>query len=84
MTESNKTEYIQLMVDWRLSRGTGPQTERLVRGLKEMLPTAYLNPFDAQELEWVIAGTAVIDIEDWKNNTKYWGGIIYNYLLILY
>lgn len=70
------------MVDWRLSRGTGPQSERLVRGLREMLPSAYLDPFDAQELEWVIAGTAVIDIEDWKKNTRYMGGMYMVHFLL--
>ena len=35
----------------------------------------YLSEFDSQELEWVIAGTAEIDMDDWKNNTSYWGGV---------
>ncbi len=65
---------MNLMIQWRVSRGTGPQTESLVKGLREMMPLAYLKNFDAQELEWVIAGTAEIDIDDWKNNTVYYGG----------
>jgi len=75
VTEDNKQEYVDLMVQWRLARRIGPQTESLVRGLKEMLPLAYLEPFDAQELEWVIAGTPEINIDDWKENTLYWGGV---------
>ena len=46
-----------------------------LQGLLEMLPMEYLADFDSQELEWVIAGTADIDMEDWKNNTIYWGGV---------
>lgn len=30
--------------------------------------------FDARELELVIAGTAEIDLSDWRNNTEYRGG----------
>lgn len=30
--------------------------------------------FDARELELVIAGTAEIDLGDWRNNTEYRGG----------
>lgn len=30
--------------------------------------------FDARELELVIAGTAEIDLADWRNNTEYRGG----------
>lgn len=31
--------------------------------------------FDARELELVIAGTAEIDLADWRNNTEYRGGM---------
>lgn len=31
--------------------------------------------FDARELELVIAGTAEIDLSDWRNNTEYRGGM---------
>ena len=74
----NKHEYVELMVQWRLSNGIHQQTESMVKGLREMIPLQYLNPFDAQELEWVIAGTPEINLEDWKNNTVYWGGEVYN------
>ena len=30
--------------------------------------------FDARELELVIAGTAEIDLADWRSNTEYRGG----------
>jgi len=82
VTEDNKQEYVDLMVQWRLARRIGPQTESLVRGLKEMLPLAYLEPFDAQELEWVIAGTPEINIDDWKENTLYWGGYHKNHTMV--
>ena len=47
----------------------------MVEGLREMIPREYLSSFDAQELEWVIAGTPEINLDDWKNNTIYWGGV---------
>ena len=62
------------MVQWRLSHGVQYQMENLLKGLKEMIPLEYLKPFDAQELEWVIAGTPEINMSDWKENTQYWGG----------
>ena len=62
------------MVQWRLGKGVRLQLESLVRGLREMVPSAYLQPFDAQELEWVIAGTPEINVDDWKTHTLYWGG----------
>lgn len=63
------------MVEWRLSRGIKRQTDSLRLGLREMLPKEYMDCFDSQELEWVIAGTPEINMEDWKKNTLYWGGL---------
>jgi len=75
VTEENRQEYVRLMVEWRLSRGIKRQTDSLRLGLREMLPKEYLDDFDSQELEWVIAGTPEINMEDWKKNTLYWGGV---------
>ena len=74
VVESNKEEYVELMVTWRLCRGTSSQTKALRQGLGEMLPQEYLERFDSQELEWVIAGTPEINMQDWKAHTLYWGG----------
>ena len=79
VSDENKQEYVDLMVQWRLSNGILPQTESIVKGLREMIPPKYLDAFDAQELEWVIAGTPEINLEDWKNNTVYWGGELASY-----
>lgn len=75
VTENNKKEYVDLMVQWRLSHDVQQQIDSMSKGLKEMIPLEYLRPFDAKELEWVIAGTPEINMEDWKANTQYWGGM---------
>ena len=75
VTEENKQTYVDHMVQWRLGRGIMQQMQEVLKGLKEIVPTAYLQPFDAQELEWVIAGTPEINMDDWKANTNYWGGV---------
>lgn len=50
------------------------QTESLVRGFYEVVDPRLVSVFDARELELVIAGTAEIDLTDWRNNTEYRGG----------
>ncbi|XP_033639342.1 E3 ubiquitin-protein ligase HECW2-like isoform X3 [Asterias rubens] len=74
VTEKNKKEYIERMVKWRIERGVMEQTESLVRGFYEVVDTRLISVFDARELELVIAGTAEIDIHDWRKNTEYRGG----------
>ncbi len=62
------------MVKWRLERGVVEQTESLVKGFYEVIETRFVSVFDARELELVIAGTAEIDVSDWRKNTEYRSG----------
>ena len=39
-----------------------------------MVDTRLISVFDARELELVIAGTAEIDVHDWRKHTEYRGG----------
>ncbi|KAF7708912.1 E3 ubiquitin-protein ligase HECW1 isoform X3 [Silurus meridionalis] len=74
VTEKNKKEYIDRMAKWRVERGVVQQTEALVRGFYEVIDSRLVSVFDARELELVIAGTAEIDLNDWRSNTEYRGG----------
>lgn len=74
VTEKNKKEYLERMVKWRLERGVQEQTDSLVRGFYEVVDPRLVSVFDARELELVIAGTAEIDINDWRVNTEYRSG----------
>lgn len=42
--------------------------------LFQVVDSRLVSVFDARELELVIAGTAEIDLNDWRNNTEYRGG----------
>uniref|UniRef100_A0AAY4BG38 HECT-type E3 ubiquitin transferase n=1 Tax=Denticeps clupeoides TaxID=299321 RepID=A0AAY4BG38_9TELE len=74
VTEKNKKEYIERMAKWRVERGVVQQTEAMVRGFYEVVDSRLVSVFDARELELVIAGTAEIDLNDWRSNTEYRGG----------
>lgn len=67
-------EYLERVVRWRLERGVSEQTEYLVRGFYEVVDPRLVSVFDARELELVMAGTAEIDLVDWRQNTEYRGG----------
>lgn len=42
----------------------------------QVVDVRLVSVFDARELELVIAGTAEIDLADWRNNTEYRGGTV--------
>lgn len=74
-------EYLERIVRWRLERGVAEQTESLVRGFYEVVDPRLVSVFDARELELVIAGTAEIDLIDWRKNTEYRSGKVPQFLL---
>uniref|UniRef100_A0A1I8AKU0 E3 ubiquitin-protein ligase n=2 Tax=Steinernema glaseri TaxID=37863 RepID=A0A1I8AKU0_9BILA len=74
VTEENKNEFLSLMVRWRIERGVEEQGKALLRGLYQVVDKEYLQVFDAEQLELVLAGTVEIDIEDWQTHTEYKGG----------
>lgn len=68
VVESNKLEYIQLMIDWRFTRGVKEQSDRFLEGFSEVIPIEWLQYFDERELEMMLCGIHKIDIDDWKRN----------------
>ncbi|XP_075237322.1 hecw ubiquitin protein ligase isoform X2 [Lycorma delicatula] len=84
VTEKNKKEYLERVVRWRLERGVSQQTESLVRGFYEVVDPRLVSVFDARELELVIAGTAEIDLADWRNHTEYRSGYHDNHPVIVW
>lgn len=62
-------EYIQLMIDWRFTRGVEEQTTKFLEGFGEVIPIEWLQYFDERELEMMLCGIHKIDIDDWKKNT---------------
>ena len=63
-----------MMVKWRLDRGVAKQMNAFKKGFAEVLSVHLLVNFDAQELEFLTAGTLEIDVDDWKANTEYRNG----------
>ena len=74
VTEENKHEYIDFMLRWRLDRGVAMQMESFKKGFCEVMPVNLLYNFDAQELEFLTAGTLEIDVDDWRAHTEYRNG----------
>jgi len=71
VTDENKEEYIDLMVQWRFSRGVEDQLKAFFTGFNEVLPMFYLQYFDERELELLLCGMQEYDIDDWQRNTVY-------------
>jgi len=70
---TNRTEYVQLMLKQLVLNNSKAQLGNFLAGFYEVIPEHLLTAFDFQELELLLGGLPVIDVEDWKNNTVYTG-----------
>lgn len=71
VTEENKEEYLNLVTEWRMTRGIEEQTKAFLDGFNEVVPLEWLQYFDERELELMLCGMQEIDVEDWQKNTIY-------------
>ncbi|CAK1549841.1 unnamed protein product [Leptosia nina] len=71
VTEGNKEQYLQLVTQWRMSRGIEEQTTAFLDGFNEVVPLEWLKYFDERELELMLCGMQEVDVDDWQRNTIY-------------
>lgn len=73
VTQSNKHEYVQLVVENRLTNAIREQITAFLSGFHDIIPKELVAIFNEKELELLISGVPDIDIDDWKNNAEYRG-----------
>jgi hypothetical protein len=74
VTNENKKEFILLCAKHRLVGGTEKYLKALKNGFNNLIPEYLIKDFSPEEVEMIICGKAMIDIEDWKKNTRYSNG----------
>ena len=62
VTEENKEEYVNLMVEYRISKRVKDQFDALMSGFGELIPQDLITAFNERELEWLIGGISEIDV----------------------
>jgi len=73
VTEENKKEYVEAVVQYRISRRVKGQFDAFMEGLLELVPSELIGVFDERELELLIGGMSEIDMDDWTKFTDYRG-----------
>ena len=71
VTQENKEEYVQRVVNYRLFGSVQEQLDNFLKGFHEIIPPDLISIFNEQELELLISGLPEIDVDDWKVNTEY-------------
>ncbi|KAH7910826.1 hypothetical protein BJ138DRAFT_1152053 [Hygrophoropsis aurantiaca] len=73
VTEENKKEYVEAVVEYRTQTRVKAQLQAFMDGFLEVIPQDLINVFDERELELLIGGMADIDTDDWILYTDYRG-----------
>jgi hypothetical protein len=62
VTEENKKEYVDLVVEYRISKRVKEQFDAFTSGFSELIPQDLITVFDERELELLIGGMSEIDV----------------------
>ncbi|XP_053128499.1 E3 ubiquitin-protein ligase NEDD4 isoform X2 [Hemicordylus capensis] len=74
VTNKNKQEYIYLVIQWRFVNRIRKQMAAFKEGFFELIPQDLIKLFDENELELLMCGLGDVDVNDWREHTKYKNG----------
>jgi E3 ubiquitin-protein ligase NEDD4-like len=74
VTEQNKQEYIDLVINYRFVQRITTQMNALKQGFQDILPLDNIKMFDEKEVELLISGLGEINVNDWRTYTMYKSG----------
>ena len=73
LCRDNLASYVDASIRYRLFDRVLPQLTELLLGFYDVVPEQALAVFDANELELVLSGLPIINVDDWQSNTNYVG-----------
>ncbi|KAM5194033.1 E3 ubiquitin-protein ligase NEDD4-like isoform 2-T2 [Mantella aurantiaca] len=79
VTNENKREYIDLVIQWRFVNRVQKQMNAFLEGFTELIPIDLIKIFDENELELLMCGLGDVDVNDWRQHTLYKNGYCPNH-----
>ena len=69
----NKSAYIKLLLDYYGYHWSHSKIDEFLKGFYQVVPKKIANILELADLEKILCGVSKININDWKENTKYTG-----------
>lgn len=66
--------FYRLVIRWRFVSRVRNQMKAFCYGFKDVVPINLIKGFSEKELEQLMCGIQIIDVNDWRNNASYRGG----------
>ena len=77
VTEENKKDYVDTVVEYRISKCVKKQSKAFMAGFREIIPQDLINVFDERGLKLLIGGIPQIDVY-----ATYSLSLLYSFVLI--
>ena len=74
VNDENKLEYIKLVTDFFSTSYIKKQIDAILEGFYDLIPADLIKIFTPKELEVLLCGVGVIDLEDMRRHTRYPNG----------
>uniref|UniRef100_A0A5S6QY85 HECT-type E3 ubiquitin transferase n=1 Tax=Trichuris muris TaxID=70415 RepID=A0A5S6QY85_TRIMR len=71
VTDQNKQEYVNLVCQMKMTGAIRQQLNAFLNGFYDIIPKDLISIFNEQELELLISGLPIIDVDDLQQNTEY-------------
>ncbi|KAM8972896.1 E3 ubiquitin-protein ligase NEDD4 isoform 2-T2 [Pelodytes ibericus] len=84
VNNKNKKEYIHLVIQWRFVNRVQKQMAAFKEGFFELIPQDLIKIFDENELELLMCGLGDVDVNDWREHSKYKNGYSQGHQVILW
>jgi len=78
LDDKNKFHYINLIINYILGIRIVPQINAFISGFNFAVPQERISDFTISELDRLISGITIIDVDDWERNTWYNNGYTSN------
>nr|XP_043909647.1 E3 ubiquitin-protein ligase NEDD4-like isoform X9 [Solea senegalensis] len=82
VTNNNKKEYIDLVIQWRFVNRVQKQMNAFLEGFTELILIDLIKIFDENELELLMCGLGDVDVNDWRQHSVYKNGYCPNHPVI--
>lgn len=71
--DSNKEEYVQLLVDHSIVNPMSALAEQACAGIKSIIPEGCFELFGGADVSLLVTGVVEVDVQDWQAHTVYSG-----------
>jgi hypothetical protein len=73
VSNKNRKDYARLVAKYYLAKEVSLELKEFLKGFWQVVPRSLVKIFDSDELDFLMGGAPVINLDDWSRYTEYKG-----------